>query len=77
MCKELGGNTDGTTDQRNIPYLMISWSANKFGRKVVQGSAVHELVEYQSADAEQLFPFALLLFLGLYFPFFVIYILNC
>lgn len=56
------------TDQRNIPYHMTSWSANKFGRKVVQGPAVHELVGYQSADGEQLFSLALLLFLGLYFP---------
>lgn len=52
MCKELEGNTDGTTDQRNIPYHMTSWSGNKFGKKVVQGPDAHELVEYQSAGGE-------------------------
>lgn len=62
-------------DQRNIPYHMTSHSAYKVGRKVIQGVAAHDLAEYQSAGGEQLSSFALLIFLGLNFPLFVVYII--
>lgn len=67
MYKKLEGDAARTVDPRDIPYPEMSNSAIKLGQGHQKGS---------QPIGEQLFSFVLLVFLGVYFSLFVIFLFT-